>query len=90
MFLHHGDLSDVANLLQLVSDIRLHMTFKLVTQLNIGVSVQQSENSTNADALDILLTLYGARSAKLAEHNHIYQACNSDLSGNSQEIIQKE
>ena len=90
LFLHYGDLTDTANLLQLISDIRPDEIYNLAAQSHVGVSFQQPEYTANVDALGTLRILEGVRSAKLAEHTRIYQASTSELFGKVQEIPQKE
>jgi GDPmannose 4,6-dehydratase len=90
LFLHYGDLTDTANILQLISDIRPDEIYNLAAQSHVGVSFQQPEYTANVDALGTLRILEGVRSAKLAEHTRIYQASTSELFGKVQEIPQKE
>ena len=90
LFLHYGDLTDTANLLQLISDIRPDEIYNLAAQSHVGVSFQQPEYTANVDALGTLRILEGVRSAKLAEHTRIYQASTSELFGKVQETPQKE
>lgn len=90
LFLHYGDLTDTANLLQLISDIRPDEIYNLGAQSHVGVSFQQPEYTANVDALGTLRILEGVRSAKLTEHTRIYQASTSELFGKVQEIPQKE
>ena len=90
LFLHYGDLTDTANLLQLISDIRPDEIYNLAAQSHVGVSFQQPEYTTNVDALGTLRILEGVRSVKQSEHTRIYQASTSELFGKVQEIPQKE
>jgi len=90
LFLHYGDLTDTANLLQLISNIRPDEIYNLAAQSHVGVSFQQPEYTANVDALGTLRILEGVRSAKLTEHTRIYQASTSELFGKVQEIPQKE
>ena len=90
LYLHYGDLTDTANLLQLISDIKPDEIYNLAAQSHVGVSFQQPEYTANVDALGTLRILEGVRSAKLTEHTRIYQASTSELFGKVQEIPQKE
>ena len=41
LYLHYGDLTDTANLLQLISDIKPDEIYNLAAQSHVGVSFQQ-------------------------------------------------
>ena len=90
LILHYGDLTDTANLSQLIANIRPDEIYNLGAQSHVGVSFQLPEYSANVDALGTLRILEGVRSAKLTEHTRIYQASTSELFGKVQEIPQKE
>ena len=79
LYLHYGDLTDTANLLQLISDIKPDEIYNLAAQSHVGVSFQQPEYTANVDALGTLRILEGVRSAKLTGHTRIYQASTSEL-----------
>ena len=83
-------MTDTANLLQLISDIKPDEIYNLAAQSHVGVSFQQPEYTANVDALGTLRILEGVRSAKLTGHTRIYQASTSELFGKVQEIPQKE
>ena len=86
--LHHGDLSDSANLNKLVSQIKPHEVYNLGAQSHVQVSFEVPEYTAQVDAIGTLRLLD-------AIFNHcpdakFYQASTSELYGLVQEIPQKE
>ncbi|MBX7240937.1 MAG: GDP-mannose 4,6-dehydratase [Bacteroidia bacterium] len=86
--LHHGDLSDSANLNKLMSTIKPDEVYNLGAQSHVAVSFEVPEYTAQVDAIGTLRLLD-------ALNNHcpearFYQASTSELYGLVQEIPQKE
>ncbi len=86
--LHHGDLSDSANLNKLISTIKPDEVYNLGAQSHVAVSFEVPEYTAQVDAMGTLRILD-------AVINHypearFYQASTSELYGLVQEIPQKE
>ncbi len=90
LFLHYGDLTDSANLINLVSGIRPDEIYNLGAQSHVAVSFETPEYTANVDALGTLRILEAIRSSDLINHTKLYQAATSELYGLVQEIPQKE
>ena len=90
LFLHYGDLTDSANLINLVSGIRPDEIYNLGAQSHVAVSFETPEYTANVDALGTLRMLEAIKSADLINHTKLYQASTSELYGLVQEIPQKE
>ena len=90
LFLHYGDLTDSANLINLVSVIRPDEIYNLGAQSHVAVSFETPEYTANVDALGTLRMLEAIRSSDLINHTKLYQAATSELYGLVQEIPQKE
>ena len=86
--LHHGDLTDSANLNRLLSQLKPDEIYNLAAQSHVQVSFEVPEYTAQVDAVGTLRILD-------AIHNHcpkarFYQASTSELYGKVQEIPQKE
>jgi GDPmannose 4,6-dehydratase len=90
LILHYGDLTDAANLIRLVQEIRPDEIYNLGAQSHVAVSFEQPEYTANVDALGALRLLEAIRIANLQEHTRFYQASTSELYGMVQEIPQSE
>ena len=90
LILHYGDLTDAANLIRLVQEIRPDEIYNLGAQSHVAVSFEQPEYTANVDALGTLRLLEAIRIANLQEHTRFYQASTSELYGMVQEIPQSE
>ena len=97
LILRYGDLSDSANILHILSDIK--NTYPDMTRLeiyNLGamshvkVSFELPEYTGNVDGLGTLRILEGIRSSGLIEKTRFYQASTSELYGKVMEIPQTE
>jgi GDPmannose 4,6-dehydratase len=49
--LHYGDLTDSANLINLVSSIKPHEVYNLAAQSHVHISFQMPEYTANVDSL---------------------------------------
>ena len=88
--LHYGDLTDSANLVKLVADIRPDEIYNLAAQSHVQVSFEMPEYTANADGLGVLRLLEAVRIAGLEKTCRFYQASTSELYGMVQETPQKE
>ena len=88
--LHHGDLTDSANLISIVQRVQPDEIYNLAAQSHVAVSFEQPEYTANADALGPLRLLEAIRIVGLEKHTRFYQASTSELYGLVQETPQKE
>ena len=80
-FLHYGDLTDSANLIKLVGDIRPDEIYNLAAQSHVHVSFEMPEYTANADGIGTLRLLEAIRIAGLEKTTRFYQASTSELYG---------
>jgi len=90
LVLHYGDLTDAANLIRLVLEIRPDEIYNLAAQSHVAVSFEQPEYTANVDALGTLRLLEAIRIGDLQEQTRFYQASTSELYGMVKEIPQSE
>jgi GDPmannose 4,6-dehydratase len=90
LILHYGDMTDAANLIRVVQQIRPDEIYNLAAQSHVAVSFEQPEYTANVDALGALRLLEAIRIANLQQHTRFYQAATSELYGMVQEIPQNE
>ena len=88
--LHDGDLTDTANLMQLVDTIRPDEIYNLAAQSHVKVSFETPEYTSDVNALGTLRLLEAIRQLGLTEKTRFYQASTSELFGYVREIPQKE
>ncbi len=89
-FLHYGDLTDSANIIRLVQQVRPDEIYNLGAQSHVQVSFETPEYTADADALGTLRVLEAVRLLGLEKSARIYQASTSELFGLVREIPQKE
>jgi len=97
LILRYGDLSDSANLLHIMYEIkstypemeRLEV-YNLGAMSHVKVSFEMPEYTGNIDGLGVLRLLEAVRSAGLTDKTRFYQASTSELYGKVQEVPQKE
>lgn len=89
LFLHYGDLTDGANIMQLISSIMPDEIYNLAAQSHVQVSFQLPEYTGSVDALGTLRILEGIRRANL-NHTRFYQASSSEMYGLVQSRPQNE
>ena len=90
LYLHYGDLTDTANIMSLISEIKPDEIYNLAAQSHVAVSFVQPEYTANIDGLGTLRVLEGIRANNLEGKTRLYQASTSELYGLVQEIPQKE
>jgi GDPmannose 4,6-dehydratase len=77
--LHYGDMTDSANLIKLVSDIRPDEIYNLAAQSHVKVSFDMPEYTANTDGIGTLRILEAIRVAGLTKSCKFYQASTSEL-----------
>jgi len=87
--LHYGDLTDTANISDLVSSIQPNEIYNLAAQSHVQVSFDTPEYTANADAVGTLRLLEAIRQAK-PKQIRFYQASTSEMFGKVQETPQRE
>lgn len=86
--LHHGDITDSANLNKLLGTIRPEEIYNLAAQSHVQVSFEVPEYTAQADAVGALRLLDAAFNH--CRDSKIYQASSSELYGKVREIPQSE
>ncbi len=97
LILRYGDLSDPANLLHIMYEIkntypdmeRLEV-YNLGAMSHVKVSFEMPEYTGNIDGMGVLRLLEAIRSSGLQDKTRFYQASTSELYGKVQEVPQKE
>jgi GDPmannose 4,6-dehydratase len=90
LYLHHGDMTDSANIIRLIQEIQPDEIYNLAAMSHVHVSFEVAEYTGNADGLGALRLLEAVRLLGLTEKTKIYQASTSELYGKVQEIPQTE
>ena len=89
-FLHYGDMTDSANLIRIIQEVKPEEIYNLAAQSHVQVSFETPEYTANADALGTLRILEAIRILKLENWTKFYQASSSELYGEVKEVPQKE
>ncbi len=89
-FLHFGDLTDQANLIQLISKIKPDEIYNLGAMSHVHTSFEEPEYSAQVDAIGTLKILEAIRILNMNNDSKIYQASTSELFGLVQETPQSE
>lgn len=79
--LHYGDMTDSANLIKLVSDIKPDEVYNLAAQSHVHVSFDMPEYTANSDGTGTLRLLEAIKIAWLEKTCKFYQASTSELFG---------
>jgi GDPmannose 4,6-dehydratase len=96
LILRYGDLTDSANLLHIMYEIKSSYdlnkleVYNLAAMSHVKVSFEMPEYCGNVDALGTLRLLEAIRSSGMQERTKFYQASTSELFGLVQEVPQKE
>ena len=88
--LHHGDMTDSANLIRIVQQTQPDEIYNLAAQSHVQVSFETPEYTANADALGALRLLEAIRILGLERRTRFYQASTSELYGAARETPQSE
>ena len=89
-YLHYGDMTDSANLIRLIQEIKPDEIYNLAAMSHVAVSFEIPEYTANTDGLGTLRILDAVRLLKLDKKIRIYQASTSELFGKVQEVPQSE
>ena len=89
-FLHYGDLTDAANLINIIQETQPDEIYNLAAQSHVHVSFKQPEYTANTVGLGTLRILEAIRSLGLEKKTRFYQASTSELYGEVQETPQTE
>ena len=81
LFLHYGDLTDAANITQIIARCKPDEVYNLGAQSHVAVSFESPEYTANVDGIGTLRILEAVRSLGLASKTRIYQASTSELYG---------
>ncbi len=89
-FMHYGDMTDSANLIRIVQEVRPDEIYNLAAQSHVQVSFETPEYTANTDAIGALRVLEAIRILGLEKKTRFYQASSSELFGKVQEVPQTE
>ena len=81
LILHYGDLTDSANMINIVEKVSPDEIYNLGAQSHVAVSFQSPEYTANCDGLGALRLLEAVRLLNLSKKTRIYQASTSELYG---------
>jgi GDPmannose 4,6-dehydratase len=90
LILHHGDMTDAANLIRIVQETQPDEIYNLAAQSHVRVSFETPEYTANADALGALRLLEAIRILGLTDRCRFYQASSSEMFGKVQATPQSE
>ena len=90
LILHYGDLTDSANMINIVEKVSPDEIYNLGAQSHVAVSFQSPEYTANCDGLGALRLLEAVRLLDLAKKTRIYQASTSELYGLVKKCPQNE
>lgn len=88
--LHYGDLTDSANLIQIMAQVKPDEVYNLAAQSHVRVSFEVPEYTANADGIGTLRLLEAIRILGMEKSTKFYQASTSELYGMVQEVPQTE
>ena len=88
--LHHGDMTDGANLTRIVQDVRPDEIYNLAAQSHVQVSFDAPAYTADVGALGALRLLEAIRILKLQETTRFYQASTSEMFGDARATPQDE
>lgn len=90
LHLHHGDMTDSANLIRIVQQTQPDEIYNLAAQSHVAVSFEMPEYTANADAIGTLRLLEAIRILGLERRTRFYQASTSEMFGRVREVPQTE
>jgi GDPmannose 4,6-dehydratase len=90
LFLHHGDLTDSANLIRIIQECQPSEIYNLGAQSHVAVSFESPEYTAQVDALGTLRILEAIRILGMGDGTRIYQASTSELFGKVAQSPQSE
>ena len=89
-FIHYLDLTDSANIIRLIMDIKPDEIYNLAAQSHVAVSFLQPEYTANTNALGTLRILEAIRICNLTKKTKFYNASSSEIYGNINKIPKNE
>src|SRR5271169_2750724 len=88
--LHYGDLTDSANLISIIQQVRPDEIYNLAAMSHVHVSFETPEYTANTDGIGTLRILEAVRLLGLTKKTRVYQASTSELYGLVQAVPQSE
>lgn len=88
--LHHADLTDSTNILQVIQEVEPTEIYNLAAQSHVKVSFQMPAYTAEVDALGTVRILHSLCILGMEKTVRFYQASTSEMFGLVQEIPQKE
>lgn len=88
--LHYGDLSDSANIIRIIQEVKPDEIYNLGAMSHVRVSFDMPEYTADVDGLGTLRILEAIRILGLTEKTRFYQASSSELYGLVQQVPQSE
>ena len=88
--LHHGDLTDSANLTRILNEVQPDEVYNLGAQSHVAVSFETPTYTADVDAVGTLRLLEAIRLLGLDKRTRFYQASTSELYGLAQQSPQNE
>ena len=79
--LHYGDVTDSANMMQIIKKVQPDEIYNLAAQSHVMVSFETPEYTANADAIGALRILEAIRLLGLENKTRFYQASTSEMFG---------
>lgn len=89
-YLHHGDLTDSTNIINIINKTQPDEIYNLAAQSHVLVSYELPEYTGNVDGLGVLRLLEAIRILKMEKKVRFYQASTSELYGKVLETPQRE
>jgi GDPmannose 4,6-dehydratase len=90
LVLEYSDMTDGSNIMNLINKYKPDEFYNLAAQSHVKVSFDQSEYTSDTDALGPLRVLNAIRACDLEKKTRFYQASTSELYGKVQETPQSE
>jgi GDPmannose 4,6-dehydratase len=90
LHIHHCDMTDSTNVMNLIYQIQPDEIYNLAAQSHVAVSFEQPEYTADTDALGPLRLLEAIKLYGLKDKTRFYQASTSELFGLVQETPQRE
>ena len=81
--LHYGDLTDMGNIMSIISNVRPDEIYNLAAMSHVRVSFEMENYTFQTNTLGILNILQSVRILGLGEKTKIYQASTSEMYGNT-------
>lgn len=88
--IHHGDVCDLASMVDIVKEVRPRELYNLAAQSHVAISFKIPLYTAEVDGMGAINVLEAVRLTGQAKTCRIYQASTSELYGKVQEIPQRE